>query len=650
MSRRVVARGAAAIAAVAVVLVPLTGAAYAATVGRIREVSSTDGVLTVVFSATDLAPGVSLDPSSIAVTIDGEAIDAAPVIDPVVPLDRTAVLVLDTSGSMRGEGITGAKSAALAFVKGVPADVRVGLVSFADTAHVAVPPTTDRRSVDAAIRALTPTGETALFDGIALGIAQLGKTGSRTIVVLSDGADTSSRATLDDVVGRATAAKVSVDTVGFRTNDAVGSTLAAISRSSKGRSLTATSAAALGAAFSQAARDVSSQVTVRAALPRALAGRQVTVHVAGNAGGRILADEATTTLGAFGAPAKVAGGPIPVEVTTSLLDQRWTLATALGLLFLGLVAMFAVGGGAVRRDAQSGRVRRRLSKYTLTGRHHVEDETSALGSSAVARSAVDFADKMVRRRDFEARLGRRLEQADVPLRPAEWLIVHVACAVVPAVLLLLLLLLGNGRPTPAALGLLVGAGLPVGFLSVKATRRSRAFLAQMPDTLQLLAGSLSAGYSLPQAIDSVVREGGQPMAKEFQRALVETRLGVPVEDALDDIATRMSSRDFAWVVMAIRIQREVGGNLAEVLTTVAQTMRERERVRRQVRVLSAEGRLSAWILGGLPPLFAGYLILVNPTYIKPLVTDPIGLMLLAVMGVLLAIGTLWMRKVVRVEV
>ena len=117
---------------------------------------------------------------------------------------------------------------------------------------------------------------------------------------------------------------------------------------------------------------------------------------------------------------------------------------------------------------------------------------------------------------------------------------------------------------------------------------------------------------MPQAMDTVVREGQQPITGEFNRALVEARLGVPIEDAMDGVAERMKSKDFAWVVMAIRIQREVGGNLAELLTTVAATLRERERLRRQVQVLSAEGRLSAWILGLLPPVFALYLVLVRP--------------------------------------
>ena len=157
-------------------------------------------------------------------------------------------------------------------------------------------------------------------------------------------------------------------------------------------------------------------------------------------------------------------------------------------------------------------------------------------------------------------------------------------------------------------------------------------------------------FGVLQAIDTVVRESDGPMAAELNRAIVEARLGVPVEDALETTARRMNSVDFAWVVMAIRTQRDVGGNLSEVLNNVAATMRERERLRRQVDVLSAEGRLSAVILGALPVLFATYLVLVRPEYIGVLVTTPLGIVMIVVGLTLMLAGTFWMRKVIKVEV
>ena len=165
-----------------------------------------------------------------------------------------------------------------------------------------------------------------------------------------------------------------------------------------------------------------------------------------------------------------------------------------------------------------------------------------------------------------------------------------------------------------------------------------------------MSGSLSAGLSLAQSVDTVVREGSEPICSEFRRALVEARLGVEIEDALEGVAERMESVDFEWVVMAIRIQREVGGNLSELLNNVAATIREREYLERQVSALSAEGRLSVWILGGLPPGFMAYLLMANPEYLEPLISTTIGYVMLGVMAVLEIAGILWMKKLVKVDV
>ena len=169
--------------------------------------------------------------------------------------------------------------------------------------------------------------------------------------------------------------------------------------------------------------------------------------------------------------------------------------------------------------------------------------------------------------------------------------------------------------------------------------------------LTLVAGSLTAGYSLAQAFDAAVREGNQPMAAELSRALVESRLGIDLEDALEQVAVRMDSRDFAWLVMSIRIQREVGGNLSRVLATVAETLRDRERIRRQVQVLSAEGRLSAAILGALPVVFGAVPAAAAPRLRPPALHRPDRRA--AARGAAASpwsIGIVWLRKVVKVEV
>jgi len=181
-------------------------------------------------------------------------------------------------------------------------------------------------------------------------------------------------------------------------------------------------------------------------------------------------------------------------------------------------------------------------------------------------------------------------------------------------------------------------------------RRRTAFDEQLPNVLQLVAGSLQTGMSLSQALDAVVREDAQPASGEFARALGEARLGVNLDIALDGVADRLNSADLRWVIMTIRIQRETGGNLAEVLRNTVATMRERAYLRRQVRSLSAEGRLSAYVLLALPFVVAGWLLYSNPTYMHPLFSTVFGVLMLVISCVLVVIGALWMRRLINVEV
>ncbi|MFN2625042.1 MAG: type II secretion system F family protein, partial [Mycobacteriales bacterium] len=614
--------------------------------GRISDIRVSGATIRLVFSVPGLAPGATVDPGTVGVRLNGKSVPATAASAATGTLRRTAVLVLDTSGSMRGAGIAGAKAAALAFLAAVPADVGVGLVAFADQPRVVVAPTARRAAVRNAVAALTPSGETSLYDAVLLGVRTVGTTGARSLLVLSDGGDTTSVATASQAVQAVAASGVSIDAVAFRTSESVSGVLTQIATAAHGRVVGATSAADIGQAFTATAREISNQVLVTATLPPNAPSGQVTIDVSARVGEATVADSAVTLLSAATIAPTRAAGPVPVAAKSTALSSHLALGAALLLLFLGIAGALAVAIASMT-NRESGRVRRRLSGYGATPRRPTSTEPSALGESAVARSAVEFADRVVRSRGLETRITEQLETAGLPLRAAEWLLIQVGT---PIGLAVLLLLLSGGAPGTALLGLVVGAGAPLAFLRIKASRREGAFLAQLPDTLQLVAGSLSAGYSFPQAIDTVVREGAQPIAGEFAKAIVESRLGVPMEDALSSIALRMRSEDFSWVVMAVRIQREVGGNLAEVLTNVAATMRERERLRRQVKVLSAEGRLSAWILGLLPVLFAGYLVTVRPGYLSPLFTDPMGIVMIGGMTIALAVGAFWLRKVVRVDV
>jgi tight adherence protein B len=201
------------------------------------------------------------------------------------------------------------------------------------------------------------------------------------------------------------------------------------------------------------------------------------------------------------------------------------------------------------------------------------------------------------------------------------------------------------------LGLLLLAAVPFGaklLLSFKARRRQAAFADQLDDSLQLMAGSLRAGHSLLRAVDSVSQEADAPTSEEFSRIVNETRVGRDLNEALDEVAERMGSDDFTWVAQAIAIHREVGGNLAEVLDAVGHTIRERNAIRRQVKALSAEGKLSAVVLMALPFGVTAFISLTNPGYLARFTESFVGYAMLGAAGTMLVIGALWLKKTVAI--
>lgn len=272
--------------------------------------------------------------------------------------------------------------------------------------------------------------------------------------------------------------------------------------------------------------------------------------------------------------------------------------------------------------------------------------TQAAGTGWIPAEVTKFGTRFAEARGFSERLDAQLEAAGVSLRSGEFVVVSVVAAVVGGILGAALL-----RSLPLALVIAgVTAFLPTILLRTALGRRADKLREQLPDVLTIMASSLRAGHSFLQSLDTVAKEIAHPAAAEFQRVVAEVRLGRPAEDALEALAERVGSPDFKWAVLAVNIQREVGGNLAEILDNVADTLRERAMLRRQVQVLTAEGRLSGWVLALLPFAIALYMAAVNPDYIGLLVTTKIGLVMLITGGVLLGLGILWMRKIVDIDV
>ncbi len=272
------------------------------------------------------------------------------------------------------------------------------------------------------------------------------------------------------------------------------------------------------------------------------------------------------------------------------------------------------------------------------------DEDKEEAQSPLTDRAVHLASHMVERVDRAQSLNDALDRARIPLRPGEFLVILFGVALGVAALLLLV----SSSPVLAFIGALgAGAG---GFwiLKRRAAKRRQAFQDQLPDALSLVASSLTAGHTFLRAIQMMCEESGPPLSEEFARVVAETRLGDPVVAALERLAERLQIRDMDMVVQAIRIQQTVGGRLADLLHTLAEFMRAREEVRREVQVLTAEGRMSAYVLAGLVPFLFLVMQFLNPEYVKPLYSGW-GLGLLIGCGVSVGMGMVVILRMVKID-
>lgn len=619
-------------AVVAGTLVVGSASGAAAVDGSIAHVEPTADGLQILVS---VPPDADVDLGQVAVTVDGNVADAEAVpADTSTLVQRTAVLAIDTSNSMRGARFDAAKDAALAYLAAVPDDVLVGVVSFAADVTQSLLPTQDRDAARTVIDDLSLSRETRLYDGVMAAAEMAGEEGQRSLLVLSDGADTS-KTPVSDVTAAISERGLLIDVVALEQSGPDLDALGRLARAGNGRVINADSAA-LSDAFSAEADVLATQVLVTARLPEGVDGTQGTVEVTLPSSVGDITATAYTTLRGQSVPQVAAP-------ERGWSPPSWVMYAGIGAVGLGLVGLLVM---LVPSATAPVSVVDRVASYTSSTGAGNEQATRAEGEP-LAQAKEAAAEVLRHNQSLDAKITHRLEGAGSDLKSSEWLLIHVAILVVVGGVGLLL---GQGSLPVGIVFLALGTIGPWFYLGFRRSRRRKAFNAALPDTLQLMSGSLAAGLSLAQSVDTIVREGIEPVASEFKRVMVETRLGVPLETALTGVAERFESKDFEWVVMAINIQRQVGGNLAELLDTVAATMREREYLRRQVLSLSAEGRLSAWVLGVLPPGFLLYLLVAQRDYVMPLFTDVRGIVMLLGATLWLLIGVFWMSKLVKVEV
>lgn len=584
-----------------------------------------------ILASTSKAP---LSASAIQVSEERKSVRRLSITPASKTLDRTfgVVLAIDASNSMRGAAIENAMVAARAFQRSSASAQALGLVTFNGGVHVVAGPTTDRGAVAAALRSQPPLAEkTHLWDGVASAIDLLrrAKIAAGSVVVLTDGRDIGSKTSSAQVVAKARAAGVRVFTVGLKSPQFETRALQTIARETNGGYAQAASPAGLRSIYSALSEQLAREYIVRYRSEVGV-GRPVTVTVAvGGIPGatwryvtplpdsvapyhRSLLDRFVSSPGSMALLALLAAALAWFAVTTMLKPRRSTLKARVG-------EFVAVGTGTTSgTDPASIKVRERMLSHVLL-----------------------TAERALERAPWWERFKQELEIGEFPMRP-------VPLAVLTGAASIALALFGLVSPVLVLLALAPPLIVRAAYKQKLAKRRA-AFESQLPDNLTVLAASLRAGHSFVSGLSSVLDEADEPSQSELRRAVSDEQLGVPVEDALLRVAQRMDSKDLEQIALVASLQREAGGNTAEVLDVVVDSIRERFKLRRLVKALTAQGRLARWILIALPLVVAGWIGLVNPHYLSPLFHTTGGQSLLVIAVLMVTAGSFVIKRITSIE-
>jgi tight adherence protein B len=608
------------------------------------------GALLALVIAAPAAAGVRIggvDASgypTIRVSVVASTGSAAPVLHedgyPVVGMSaanlghgKSVVLAVDRSQSMAGRSLTDAKAAANAFVGAEQPGDQLSVVAFGRDAIALSHFTDSAAEATSALQTLTTDRRsgTALWDAVVLAARQL-KAQARpghVIIVLTDGQDVSSLASLDDAIRSANAAHASVYAIGIAGHGFSPHPLRELAARTGGAYREASSTSQLAALYSSISRTLDQTWEVRydtAARP----GESVKIAAAVPGQGT-----ASRSLHIEG----IGGGAIPVQQPTVLNRSAWRtsympilVAVAVGLLMM-LAAVFVAA-------SRSGFwLKARLAPHL--GPSEQRGKRARRKRSGFRQIFQSTEQVFANVKQFRA-LQRTLTRADLPLLASEMLYICLGSGVV----LGLFFAVTGVTPLLILAFMLIGAALPVLFVMFKASARVRAFDNQLADLLITIAASLKAGHSFRHAIQAVVDEGVEPASKEFKRVLTETQLGRSMDTALADMGERLGSKHLAFVLTAVTIQRQIGGSLAGLFDMVAETVRQRQQFARKIKGLTAMGRASAYVLGGLPFFLALVITFMNPSYMAPLWDTPTGHMLIFVALGMLAFGGLILKKIV----
>lgn len=546
---------------------------------------------------------------------------------------KSIVLAVDRSQSMRGKPLEQAVAAARAFVAAKPPGDRIAISTYATKALMLTGFSTSTIDADTALRTVTEVDRvqgTVLYDDLVLATRALAEEplASRVIIIVTDGNETQSRATLQDVVAKARQARVSIYVIAIESSRFTPGPLKQLARQTGGRYYGTASAATLKEVYAAIANELKRTWRLEY-LTAGVSGERVRIAVS--------SAEQGSASRAFTLP-KVAGREKPKSLLPPAAYEPYgtaVFAFVIGALaLLGVGALFSLGKADRLRNRLQPHlgVKRPAAKVRRRGRPHLDALNGlfraterALGHTRQWRAA-----------------QRLLDRADVPLRPVEFFYLIAGSGLIVG----LIAAVAGSAPVVILVAMVLGGLIPYAVVWHKARRRMNAFENQLPDLLISVAASLKAGHSFRQSLQSVVDEGMEPAGKEFRRVLTETQLGRPMDDALNEMALRMGSKNFDFIITAVTIQTQVGGSLATLFDMVADTVRQRQQFARKIKSLTAMGRMSAYVLIGLPFFVAGAITLMNPGYMDPLYHTSAGHKLIALGLTMMLFGSLILRKIV----
>jgi tight adherence protein B len=543
------------------------------------------------------------------------------------------VLVIDASRSMRGDAIAAAVRAAKAFAAQRNESQQVAVVAFNDRPIVVLPFTGSQADIDAALATEPALAvKTHLYDAVDLGLTLLERAEitAGSLVVLSDGADTGSRAKVEAVIERARSAHVRIFSVGLRSHQFRPEPLKSLAAGSGGDYSDAASAGELTSIFDQLGSKLANEYVVQYRSP-ARPGQDVHVSV------RL---EGFDEIGIAEYTAPALGRDAAAAFHRSFAERFWastggmvaTVAFAAGLVALALMTM-------LRPRRRS--LRKRMSEFVSVALASDGKDGRAPGELVLASKT----EETLGRTRWWTRFTQKLELAEIRTSAAH---IVLGTAVGTIIAMWLLYQIG-GSPIFAPLALLVPL-IVRALINRKVERKRQQFADQLPDNLQVLASALRAGHSLVGALSVVVDDCAEPSKSEFGRVVADEQLGISLETAFQTVADRMANRDLEQVALVAALQRDTGGNTAEVLDRVAETVRGRFELRRLVKTLTTQGRMSRWVVSLLPVGLLILITLINPAYMKPLYVHPIGRVLLVVAGLMIVAGSLVIKRIINIKV